>query len=166
MITKYSIRGGKMKLKRNYYLIIPARDIFIKLYKKDIIIVDGGKAETIFDEYGIPKRMQKLVLEVSINNVMNPYEAFELTTKEMFRFKTSFIKTILSQKANDRFELLSKNVAIITDNKCYHSQVVKDFYQKIIDMNLADDYVSAIYEILGKSRIKNNNLFIKKRNTN
>ena len=151
---------------KNYYLIIPIRDVYVRDRKGDIISSDGGVATKKFDEYKIPKDFQKIILKVSIGGIYSPKDAFELTTDEMFYFKTPIIEHILG-KNKGMLMLSSHNIDIYTDSHhIYHADKVKTFYQQIIDAGLALDYESAIREIFNKPKRQtdtiNNNKILKK----
>ena len=136
---------------KNYYLIIPARDIYIRDNRGDVIASDGGAATKKFNEYKIPKDFQKIILKVSIGGIFSPKDAFELTTDEMFYFKTPIIEHILN-KNNGMLILSSHNTEIYTFSNICHADKVKAFYQQIIDAGLALEYESAIREIFNKPK--------------
>ena len=136
---------------KNYYLIIPARNIYIRDKKGNVIVSDGGAAKDIFNTYRIPIELQKIILKVSIGGLNTPKDAFELTTDEMFYFKTPIIEHILG-KNKGMLMIASHNTDVYTDSHIYHADKVKAFYQQIIDAGLALDYESAIREIFNKPK--------------
>lgn len=147
-----------MNTVKNYYLIVPVKDVFMKEKKGNIITADGNKATDIFNEHNIPIEFQKIVLKISIGGIYTPKDAFELVTNEMFCFKTPVIKALLKQKQKEKLELLSYNAEIFTNISFYHADKVKEFYQKIINAGLALNYEKATYHILGKEYKQENNL--------
>lgn len=145
--------------KKNYYLIIPARDIYIKKKEDNIIVENKSILKDSFNNYGVPQEYQKIIIKVSIGSKLGLYTGFELTTNEMFLFKTSILKAILNKKNYDKLEIISHTSEIITDNHLYHAAKVKEFYQELIDNGLAAKYQNALTDIFGK---KSDNLSLKR----
>lgn len=139
---------------KNYYLIIPIKDIYIRNKKGNVIVSDGGTARDIFNAYKIPTELQRIILKISIGGLNPPKDAFELTSDEMFYFKTPIIEHILN-KNNGMLMISSHNTDIYTDCHIYHADKVKDFYKQIIDAGLALDYESAVREMFNKHKEKN-----------
>lgn len=140
-----------MNTKKNYYLIISTKNILIKEKMGDMMVADGQKANDIFNQYKIPEEFQKIILKVSVGNFFEPKNALELTTGEMLFFKTSFIKTIINKSENMELMMVSHNTEIYTKVNFYHVDMVKKFYQEIIDAEKATDYQLAVADILDKS---------------
>lgn len=147
-----------MNTLKNYYLVIPVTDIWVKVKKDNIVISDGKKATDIFNALDIPKEFQKIVLKISIGGMNTPKDAFELTTNEMFYFKIPIIKAILNSSKYDKLEILSHHIDIYTKISFYHADKVKEFYQGIIDAKLALNYEKAVYHMFGKEYKQENGL--------
>lgn len=141
-----------MNTKRNYYLFVPADDIYNKVVKEDGSVVINKNANEIFERNHVPRKYHHLIIKIPFNGVNEPKEAFELITKKLFYLKSSFIKALFSPLGNPAVEILSKDVGIVTENKIFTAYAIKTFYQEIIDNNLAGNYDNAVREILGKQK--------------
>ena len=156
-----------MKVIKNYYLIIPVDDIKIKIDTEKLTIIDRGLAGRVFDKYLIPKEYQKIILKVSMTNVLGYYELYELTTNKKFNFRTSLSRVLkMIKNNNDKLEIFSQGICIDTDSKFYRAESIKEFYKMIIDNNLASNYENAINDIISISiREKESNKVLIKNNT-
>ena len=128
-------------MKKNYYLIIPSSDIYVKTKKNDIVTIDHGEAISIFDKYGIPKKYQKIIIKVSLKNNI----AKELLTHSAYFLKDSIIKSI--SENNGLLALDSIDNIIETKVAIYHIDKVKLFYQNIINNKLSVNYEKAVKEL-------------------
>lgn len=146
---------------KNYYLIIPIKDIYIRNKKGNVIVSDGGTARDIFNAYKIPTELQRIILKISLGGLVPPKDAFELITSEMFCFETSIISHILGKK-NGMLMILSHNAEIYTDCSISHADEVKAFYQKIIDSGLALNYETAVKRMFNRVKEKPENKILKK----
>lgn len=141
-----------MNTKKYYYLFVPADNIYNKIVNKDGNVVINKNANEIFEKNNIPPKYRYLGIKIPFIGVTEPNEAFELITKKIFYIKTPFIKALFSPLANPVIEILSKDVGIVTENRIYAADVIKTFYQEIIDNNLATRYDNAVREILSKQK--------------
>lgn len=156
-----------MNTKRNYYLLVPADSIYNKVTSDDGIAINNQIANETFERYHIPAKFRKMIIKITVGGITEPNDAFELITSKMFYFKTPFLKALFNPIGNSAIEILSKDVGIVTENRIHSADVVKDFYQSIIDNDLALGYECAIREILNLQKEQTHKgLFtrIKKRN--
>ncbi len=143
-----------MNTKKNYYLFVPADNIYKKVNTDDDQVLSNKVAEEVFKEYNVPTKYRHIVIKKPFGGIAEPNDAFEMITKKMFYFKTPFLKVLLNPIGNHVIELLTKDIAIITENKIvYSAEVVKEFYQEIIDKNIASNYDNAVRTILGIEKI-------------
>lgn len=149
-----------MEKKNHYYLLVSVDDIYNSHSLNNVVIVDNSKARNSFAQNNVPSKYQKVIIKVAVGGITEPVDAFELVTKKMFYFKVPFLRSILNPTANPIIEILTKDVRLIAENKLYHADAIKKFYQEIIDNNLALNYNKAIREIFDMPKEKeNHNIF-------
>ena len=130
-----------MKKIKNYYLIIPSSDIYVKNEKRNVLVIDHGSVEEIFDNYNIPREYRKIVVKLSLKNSI----AKELLSNSLYFMKESLVKAILNNSQTLTME--SSDNIIDTKTTMYDIHTVKKFYQDIIDNKLSVEYRKAIKEI-------------------
>ena len=143
-----------MEKKREYYLIVPSEDVWVTRRTEDFAITDSDWATKIFEENNVPPEFRKIVLKISIGNIMRPYDAFELTTSEMYHFYTPLLRAILNPKEDKTLFIISFETRIYTENKFYHVNEAREFYQKLVDSGNASNYAKAMEEIYIKRQGK------------
>ena len=150
-----------MKKKKNYYLIVPSSDIYVKTKDDSIKIIDHGGAIEIFKKHGIPTEYQKVVIKVSLENNFGK----ELSTNSVYLLRESLVKSILSN-SNESIFLESTDNIVETKLSLYNINKVKEFYQELIDNKLSVNYEKTMKEIYRYHYLnkKNNKLKKIKRN--
>ena len=155
-----------MDKKRNYYLLVPAENIYLDKEANPSGFTTHHVKKT-FDKYYIPNTYQKIIIKVSVGDINEPVEAIELVTNKALNFDTPFLDSLLNPLANPIIELVTPDISIVTACNIYHADMVKEFYQEIIDSSMALDYKHAVYDIMGVSREeKEHKTFIKRKKKN
>ncbi|MBR7042224.1 MAG: hypothetical protein IKI04_01855 [Bacilli bacterium] len=149
-----------MKKDKRYYLIVSSSDIYIKSNKNDVLVINHGMVEDIFNNYNIPKEYRKVIIKLSLKNSM----AKELLSNSVYYMKEPLVKAILGNKGTLTME--SNDNIIDTKLSMYDINAVKSFYQNIIDNKLSVEYRKAIKDIYKNhyESKKNNKLRKLKRN--
>ena len=145
-----------MKKNKNYYLIVPSSDIYVKT-KNDIVkIINHSGAVDIFNKYDIPTEYQKVVIKVSLENNFGK----ELSTNSVYLLRELLVKSILGN--NESIFIESTDNLIETKLSLYNIGKVKEFYQSIIDNKLSVNYEKAVKEIYIYNNINKENNKLKK----
>ena len=130
-----------MKKGKNYYLIVPSSNIYVKNKDNDGKTINYNVASNIFNKYGVPMEYQKVIVKISLKHCL----AKELLTHSMYGVNEVPVTSIL--KKDHSLYLESLDNIIETKLSIYMADKVKQFYQSIIDNGLAVNYKNAVKEI-------------------